>query len=79
MLNITQTVTIEEGILICTVLRFQPRRVVNNNFFFLDKKKAGNFPLKKPCEPVCCRPPNAFGGDATTPAGKWGDYNCGKW
>jgi len=30
-------------------------------------------------EPVCCRPPNAFGGDATTPAGKWGDYNCGKW
>ncbi|KAF0378832.1 sphingomyelin phosphodiesterase [Gigaspora margarita] len=27
-------------------------------------------------EPVCCRPPNAFGDKATTPAGKWGDYNC---
>ncbi|CAI2184786.1 454_t:CDS:10 [Funneliformis geosporum] len=28
-------------------------------------------------EPICCRPPNAFGDKATTPAGKWGDYNCG--
>ncbi|RIA98368.1 Metallo-dependent phosphatase-like protein [Glomus cerebriforme] len=27
-------------------------------------------------EPVCCRPPNAFGDEATSPAGKWGDYNC---
>ncbi|CAG8479313.1 12428_t:CDS:10 [Funneliformis caledonium] len=27
-------------------------------------------------EPVCCRPPNAFGDQATTPAGKWGNYNC---
>ncbi|CAG8514318.1 22627_t:CDS:10 [Racocetra persica] len=27
-------------------------------------------------EPVCCRAPNAFGDKATTPAGKWGDYNC---
>src|ERR1044072_2436635 len=30
-------------------------------------------------EPICCRPPNAFGDKATTPAGKWGDYNCGRW
>lgn len=30
-------------------------------------------------EPVCCRPPNAFGDEATTPAGKWGEYNCGRW
>ncbi|CAG8697726.1 11374_t:CDS:2, partial [Scutellospora calospora] len=27
-------------------------------------------------EPVCCRAPNAYGDKATTPAGKWGDYNC---
>ena len=30
-------------------------------------------------EPICCRPPNASGDEATTPAGKWGDYNCGMW
>lgn len=41
MLNVTQTIAIEEGILICTAFRIQPYRVVNNLlsvndvFFFL--------------------------------------------
>lgn len=27
-------------------------------------------------EPICCRPPNSPGKNASTSAGPWGDYNC---
>ncbi|CAB5373212.1 sphingomyelin phosphodiesterase [Rhizophagus irregularis] len=150
MLNVTQTIAIEEGILICTAFRIQPYRVcaeilpkfgpwamtvLANSVFSADNlcSKAHLCPKldhpEKPelidlppprssesvepttikpnessqddekmwvvhlsdwhfdpeysegyevnCgEPVCCRPPNAFGDEATTPAGKWGEYNC---
>ncbi|CAG8524108.1 15455_t:CDS:2 [Acaulospora colombiana] len=139
MLNITQKVTVEQGILICTVLRIQSHRVCSeiipkfgpwamtvlaHSVFSAEnlcskahlcpkpdtkKPEVINLPEPQPVktrvttgerlwmihlsdwhydpeykegyevncgEPICCRPPNAFGDKAKSPAGKWGDYNC---
>ncbi|CAG8500088.1 20498_t:CDS:10 [Dentiscutata erythropus] len=147
MLNATQEITIQEGILICSLLRLQTQRVCSeiipkfapwvitvlahsvfsaenlctkarlcpksdtpekpeiidlpapiteNHHVTISEEQSDNDDQKMwvvhlsdwhydseyaegyevNCgEPVCCRAPNAFGDKATTPAGKWGDYN----
>ncbi|CAG8584244.1 2522_t:CDS:2, partial [Racocetra fulgida] len=112
MLNATQEITIQEGILICSLLRLQTQHtpekpeiidlpapttknhitvseqqnddddqkiwVVHLSDWHYDSEYAEGYEVN--CgEPVCCRAPNAFGDKATTPAGKWGDYNCDVW